>query len=273
MKLTLYADGTWSAECEGDTQQELWKQAAMWHSLPTVCPVDDTPVRFGYKEAGDYKYFTLLSTGADQVYEYPIGVGMDGRGLFPGKMVGEGKNKKFVQRWVYYDHDKKEEVVVWENGRLLIEAPSSTHVVVQAQPTVVVEHRNITDPSQLDAMLDEAEELDFNTIPGAVTDAQKIEALGVALSGNKEVWATKIKGSVMAASKQRTHNLQQLDRDETEWLLLRLQTKVREAYDDKASALFEAKIPQPDVDPDNLEGLALADAYTKLCKIAEKVPA
>ena len=37
----------------------------------------------------------------------------------------------------------------------------------------------------------------------------------------------------------------------------------------KAMALVEAQVMQPDVDPDNLNGLALASAYTKLCKIAE----
>lgn len=269
MKLILNADGTWSAECEGDTQQELIKQAAFWHGLPTVCPVDGSAVRFGYREGDDIPFYSLLSTG-ERVYEFPLGQGTGDRGMFAGKMDGEGKQKKFVQRWQYYDHEKQGKVVVWENGRLLMETPSNVHASSKAKPVVqapVIEHRNITDESQLDTLLEDAQALDFNTIPGAVTDADKIEALGVAMYGDKRTWDTKVKGLCQHFSARRSMSVETLFPPEIGSMLAKMQEKVRIAYVEKAGALYKQGVQVPNVDPDECKGLALAAAYTKLCKI------
>lgn len=117
MKLTVKGE-LFDVELEGNTAQEVWQQAAFWASLPTTCPVDDKPTRFGYKKTDKGTFYYLESTGPHH-YEFQFGTRQDTLQLFPGK-VDETTNKT-VQRWVYYDGEKN--ITMWEEGRLLRTEP------------------------------------------------------------------------------------------------------------------------------------------------------
>jgi hypothetical protein len=119
MKITIDSrGGHFTAEIEGATIQEWWQQAAFIHSLPTTCPVDNTPVRFGYAKHGDDEFYYLESTPKtpeDTVYQFQFGTRQADKKLFPGKVDKDGG--KAVQRWTYWDGQQK--VVAWEDGKLV----------------------------------------------------------------------------------------------------------------------------------------------------------
>jgi hypothetical protein len=118
MKITIDSrGGHFTAEIEGATIQEWWQQAAFIHSLPTTCPVDNTPVRFGYAKHGDDEFYYLESTPKtteETVYQFQFGTRQSDKKLFPGKVDKDGG--KAVQRWTYWDGQQK--VVAWEDGKL-----------------------------------------------------------------------------------------------------------------------------------------------------------
>lgn len=99
---------------EGETDQDVIRQASFWSSLPTTCPVDDAPVKFGYAKRKGYDFYYLESTGPKR-YEYSIGERREDNKLFPGEY--EREEGKTYLRWRYWNG--KESVVVWEDGKLL----------------------------------------------------------------------------------------------------------------------------------------------------------
>lgn len=136
IKLKVKGD-FFEVEVEGATQQEVWQQAAFWHALPTVCPVDGSPTRFGYANRGGYDFYFLASTGSGRVYEYPFGQGKKNEGLFPGQY--DDKQGRTNRRWVYWDAEANRgegaQVIVWENGRLLTQPPAQPQGKPQPQPS------------------------------------------------------------------------------------------------------------------------------------------
>ncbi len=124
MKLLVKSD-LFEVEVEGQTAQEVWQRAAFWHSLPTICPVDGSPVRFGYANRGGYDFHFLESTGARR-YEFPFGTDLESKSLFPGKVtkLPDG-TKKTVQKWTYWDAENEREVIVWQDGRLIVDGAQS----------------------------------------------------------------------------------------------------------------------------------------------------
>lgn len=131
MKLKVKGD-FFEVEVEGETVQDVWRKAAFWHSLPTTCPVDDKPVRLGFANRGGYDYFYLESTGPKR-YRFAFGQSTSEKGgLFPGEY--EKKDGETYRRWVYWDG--QQEVVMWENGRLLTGQPAQTPAQAPANPLV-----------------------------------------------------------------------------------------------------------------------------------------
>jgi hypothetical protein len=113
MKLTVKGE-FFEAIVEGETEQDVWRKAAFWHSLPTTCPMDDTATRFGYARRGGFDFYYLESTGTPK-YEFRFGSSTDVKGgLFPGEY--EKAEEKTYCRWTYWDGERQ--WVVWENGRL-----------------------------------------------------------------------------------------------------------------------------------------------------------
>jgi len=104
---------------------------------------------------------------------------------------------------------------------------------------------------------------------GAITKAQTgmLHALGVALYGDTRTWDVKRHGIVKAITNGRVESSALLTQAEAKTLIEKLETKIREHYSDVATELHEQQIEQPDVDPDNLFGVELANAYTALCKL------
>lgn len=124
MKLLVKSD-LFEVEVEGQTAQEVWQRAAFWHSLPTVCPVDGSPVRFGYANRGGYDFHFLESTG-ERRYEFPFGTDLESKSLFPGKVTKfPDGTKKTVQKWTYWDAENEREVIVWQDGRLIVDGAVS----------------------------------------------------------------------------------------------------------------------------------------------------
>lgn len=120
-KMTIQVPGG-TMEVPGDSLEAVIKAASFLQNLPFVCPVDGTPTRLSYRKAGGYDYYGLVSTGA-AVYTYPFGRPLEkGDGeFFEGKVVKQGKETSTRRQWCYYDHDKQEQIVLWEDGRLTAE--------------------------------------------------------------------------------------------------------------------------------------------------------
>lgn len=104
---------------------------------------------------------------------------------------------------------------------------------------------------------------------GAITKAQTgtLHALGVALYGDTRTWDAKRHGIVKAITNGRVESSALLTQAEAKTLIEKLETKIREHYSDVATELHEQQIEQPDVDPNSLNGVELANAYTALCKL------
>jgi hypothetical protein len=120
-------------EIKGCDIKEAWQQAAFLHGLPTICPVDQSPTRFGYSKIEKDEFYTIESTPQDDktpVYQFHFGTRQADQKLFPGKM--DETAGKAVQRWVYWDSEKRTQVVVWENGRLLGRQPVAMETVQTA---------------------------------------------------------------------------------------------------------------------------------------------
>jgi len=118
-RMTIQVPGG-TMEVPGDSLEAVIKAASFLQNLPTVCPVDGTPTRLNYRKAGGFEYFGLVSTGSPQ-YTYPFGRPLEkGDEFFEGKFVKQGKEGETRRQWCYYDHGKQEQVVVWEDGKLLV---------------------------------------------------------------------------------------------------------------------------------------------------------
>jgi hypothetical protein len=179
MKITIDSrGGHFTAEIEGATMQEWWQQAAFIHSLPTTCPVDDTPVRFGYAKQGDDEFYYLESTGPT-VYQFQFGTRKEDKKLFPGKV--DQASGKAVQRWTYWDGQQK--VVKWEDGKLVGGKPEQERQPVGRYPSPPV----AKEPSPIAADSDEALR-------------QELERLGAAYFGTG--WPAKKAATVKKATGQ-----------------------------------------------------------------------
>jgi hypothetical protein len=90
-------------EIEKDTQMEVFEEVHFWMSLPTICPVDNTPTRLLFKNPKEFKYYGLLSTGFP-VFELQVSQHLKGGTMYVNN------------EWVLFDGTK--EIVVWKNGKI-----------------------------------------------------------------------------------------------------------------------------------------------------------
>lgn len=86
-------------------QKDLWRQVSLFQALPDVCPVDGSATRLNYRYIDENDFFEVVSTGTVQ-YKFPLGQYKKGGDLFTKNM------------WVMWDTDAKQELTLWENGRL-----------------------------------------------------------------------------------------------------------------------------------------------------------
>ena len=132
--------------------------------------------------------------------------------------------------------------------------------------------------AEIDQAIDQAPELNPDGNPfdeptqpklGAITKAQTgtLHALGVALYGDTRTWDAKRHGIVKAITNNRIESSAMLTQAEAKLMIEKLETKIREHYEAASVELFEQQVEQPDVDPDSLNGVELAKAYTALCKL------
>jgi len=91
---------------QGTDMKEIFRKAAFWQGLPTVCPIDGYPTRLEFRSPQDYEYYMVVTTGPFP-YEYKLGIhNNEARTLFT------------KDQWTYYNPDAKQEVIVWERGKL-----------------------------------------------------------------------------------------------------------------------------------------------------------
>lgn len=109
---------------------------------------------------------------------------------------------------------------------------------------------------------------------GTITQAQRntLHALGVALYGDSRAWDVKRPGLVKWASNSRVESSALITQAEAKTLIEKLEGKIREQYDLAAQELLERQISQPDVDPDVLFGVELANNYGVLSKLLNTEP-
>lgn len=91
-------------EVEG--QKEVFEHVNFWQSLPMTCPVDGTATVLRFKAPGDFRYYSLVSTGFP-VYEFKLGQHKKGETLFANE----------ENQWTQWDGEK--EIVVWKNGKTI----------------------------------------------------------------------------------------------------------------------------------------------------------
>jgi len=152
-------------------------------------------------------------------------------------------------------------------------------MTAKPQPAKQIAQKPTPSNAEIDQQLDHAQELnpegdnpfDGQVQPklGAITKAQTgtLHALGIALYGDARTWDAKRHGIVKAITNNRVESSAMLTQAEAKTLIEKLETKIREHYEAASVELFEQQVEQPDVDPDSLNGVELANAYTALCKL------
>lgn len=97
-------------EVDVHNEKEVFEKAAFWNNMPRTCPVDGSPVRLNHRVAGDYDFYELISTGP-RAFRFGFGQYKDGSGLFPQDKEG----------WQYYDPRTKQNITVWQYGKIIYE--------------------------------------------------------------------------------------------------------------------------------------------------------
>lgn len=256
-------------DIEFDTQdeKELWKRLALFHGIPAVCPIDDTPVRFFHKAPEGNDYFEVRNTGA-YLFECAFGQYKDKSGLFPKGV------------WSWWDWENKQDVVLYENGKLTDAGQAMRRRCLGGAPVLSGAQAD-DNPANDPQSLDEVPELAGGTVPapaaqgdhrkpGQVAQGQlnTIHALGMALYGfDKTAWDARRPGLVKAFSKSRVESSAELWVAEAAAMQAKLEEKVRGNYEQAAQDLMQAgKVTPFDLsDIDELHGVELANAYRALC--------
>jgi len=97
MKATLTVLGV-TLELEATDEKELWQKIAFYQSLPTVCPIDDTPTRFGFRNPKGNDYYEVCNSNPNYYITFHVGQNREGGTLFAS---GE---------WTWWDWQAKEEL-------------------------------------------------------------------------------------------------------------------------------------------------------------------
>jgi hypothetical protein len=269
---TMKVKSEFRAEVDEMTEQEAWQKAAFWQSLPSTCPVDGSPVRFGYAKRDGYDFYYLESTG-EQRYEFQFGQSLEDKSLFPGKVrKGADGKKSTVQQWAYYDADKQTQVVVWENGRTIGgNAKQSPSTLAGNGKQDYTEQVQVASHEAIDAAIDEVlggADAQSNRLGADATDAQRgtMHSLGIALYGTTEKWNAARPGWCEWASAGQKDSSKALDTTEMKALISELEVKVRGMYDKLADRCNQARVRIDNVNPDQLFGVELAHSYTGALK-------
>jgi hypothetical protein len=104
LKLHLnFAFGT--LEIDAEDEKELIEQTAFWQAMPAACPVCGASTRLNVRNAGSHIYREVICAGTVQ-HTMKIQVHKNAEQTLYIRDV-----------WMYWDAEKKQEIVVWENGR------------------------------------------------------------------------------------------------------------------------------------------------------------
>jgi hypothetical protein len=141
MKATVKGE-FFEVEVEGTTEQELWERMAFWHGLPTICPMDNMPVRFGYSKNDDGNGFHYLESTGPIPWQFQYGTRKEDKKLYPGKM--DKDEGKAIQRWAYWDRENNRRVVGWEDGKFLGGKPEQAPEPVGRYPSPPVAKENVS---------------------------------------------------------------------------------------------------------------------------------
>lgn len=85
-------------ELEAKSEKDLWQQVSFYQSLPTVCPIDDTPTRFAFRSPQGNDYYEIANTNPHYYITFHVGQNKEGGSLFAS---GE---------WAWWDYINKVEI-------------------------------------------------------------------------------------------------------------------------------------------------------------------
>lgn len=85
-------------ELEAKSEKDLWQQVAFYQSLPTVCPIDDTPTRFAFRSPQGNDYYEIANTNPHYYITFHVGQNKEGGSLFAS---GD---------WAWWDYVNKVEI-------------------------------------------------------------------------------------------------------------------------------------------------------------------
>lgn len=85
-------------ELEAKSEKDLWQQVAFYQSLPTTCPIDDTPTRFAFRSPQGNDYYEIANTNPHYYITFHVGQNKEGGSLFAS---GE---------WAWWDYVNKVEI-------------------------------------------------------------------------------------------------------------------------------------------------------------------
>ena len=86
IRLRITLTGIGAVEIEGDNNQEIIAEAALWSDLPKCCPTCGAPIRLSYRTPGEYTYYGLTCLG-DVPHESTFGQRKKGGTLYYKRRV------------------------------------------------------------------------------------------------------------------------------------------------------------------------------------------
>lgn len=241
-------------ELEAKNEKELWQKVAFYQSLPTVCPIDDTPTRFGFRSPDGNDYYEVCNTNPNYYITFHIGQNKEGGTLYPS---GE---------WSWWDWKNKEKLVL------------ATYTTLTADGQAMRKH--ILSGDTTPEAKPEPQQTSVAPAAGGKPNREKMKvfhALGNALSAHGgDNWNEKRDEMVRNIGKKRKPAVQiesanDLTDAELDSLIVKMEQRLREFVYELADALnvdedsYLAILNQYKVDsPEELNGVALTKLYKEV---------
>ena len=87
-------------ELDAKSEKELWQKIAFYQSLPTTCPIDDTPTRFAFRSPKGNDYYEIANTNPNYYITMHVGQSKEG-----GELYADGT-------WSWWDWKNKVDVTL-----------------------------------------------------------------------------------------------------------------------------------------------------------------
>lgn len=121
MKATLNILGV-TLELEAKSDKELWQKIAFYQSLPTTCPIDGSPTRFGFRSPEGNDYYEIANT--NPLYSITFHIGQNKEG---GTLYTDGT-------WSWWDWKNKEKIILAKWTTLTDEGEQLREQILENKP-------------------------------------------------------------------------------------------------------------------------------------------